>query len=98
MIRFLIHRPIGVLITFLVFILFAQPQCSIEKILHVRFVKISRGKSVVFTLEEGLAKWNYVTVGMESEVEIKDGITVDQMVIVSNNLQLAHDAPIMEEN
>jgi hypothetical protein len=49
-------------------------------------------------LEERLAKWNYVTVGLENdiEVEIKDGIKVDQIVIVSNNLQLAHDAPVQE--
>jgi len=46
-----------------------------------------------------LAKWNYVTVGREKgkEFEILEGLTEGQQVIVTNNLQLAHDA-IGKEN
>jgi membrane fusion protein, multidrug efflux system len=59
-------------------------------------VVIRSGKHVVFTVESGLAKWNYVTVGRENgkEIEIEDGLRENQEVIITNNLQLAHDAPI----
>lgn len=54
------------------------------------------GKPVVFTAEDNKAKWNYVTLGKENgkEVQIVDGLEKGQQVIVSNNLQLAHDTPI----
>lgn len=59
-------------------------------------VVIRSGKHVVFTLENGLAKWNYVTVGRENgkEIEIIEGLKENQAVIITNNLQLAHDAPV----
>ena len=55
-------------------------------------------KSVVFTCENGKAKWNYVTTGRENgeEVEIKEGLTPGQKVIISNNQQLAHGSPVTE--
>lgn len=54
------------------------------------------GRTVVFTAENNLAKWNYVTLGKDNGdfVEILEGIEVGERVIVSNNLQLAHDSPI----
>jgi len=54
------------------------------------------GKAVVFTVEEEKAKWNYVTLGKENddEVQILEGIKLGNKVIVSNNLQLAHDTPV----
>lgn len=59
-------------------------------------VVIRSGKHVVFTAESGLAKWNYVTVGRENgkEIEILEGLKENQLVIITNNLQLAHDAQI----
>jgi RND family efflux transporter MFP subunit len=59
-------------------------------------IVIRSGKKVVFTEEKGLAKWNYVQVGLENnqEVEILEGLKEQQRVIVSNNLQLAHDSPV----
>ena len=59
-------------------------------------VVIRSGKHVVFTAENGLAKWNYVTVGRENgnEIEIIEGLKENQSVIITNNLQLAHDAPV----
>lgn len=62
-------------------------------------VILRSGKAVVFTMEDGLAKWNYVTTGRENgvEVEIQDGLKSGQKVIVTNNLQLAHDAPVKDE-
>lgn len=63
-------------------------------------VVIRSGKQVVFTAEGGLAKWNYVTVGRENgkEIEITEGLKENQSVIITNNLQLAHDAPVKENN
>ena len=60
-------------------------------------IVMKSGKPVVFTEENGLAKWNYVSTGRENgkEIEILSGIKAGQNVIVSNNLQLAHDAPII---
>ncbi len=57
---------------------------------------IRSGKEVVFVEENGLAKWKYVTSGLENgeEIEIIDGLNPGANVITSNNLQLAHDAPV----
>lgn len=59
-------------------------------------IVIRSGRNVVFTFEEGLAKWNYVETGMENgkEVEVLEGLASSSQVIVSNNLQLAHDSPV----
>jgi membrane fusion protein (multidrug efflux system) len=62
-------------------------------------IVLHNGKSVVFTAEKKLAKWNYVLTGRDNgrEIEILDGIKPGQKVIVNNNLQLAQDSPIKEE-
>lgn len=54
------------------------------------------GKPVVFSFENGLAKWNYVKTGTENgqEIEIIEGLHENMVVITTNNLQLAHDAPV----
>ena len=59
-------------------------------------VVIRSGKAVVFTEEEGLAKWNYVTTGLDNGevVQIIEGLEPDKQVIIDNNLQLAHDTPV----
>jgi RND family efflux transporter MFP subunit len=63
-------------------------------------VVIRGNRSVVFTYENGLAKWNYVTVGRNNgvEIEIMEGLEKNGKVITSNNLQLAHEAVVKEEN
>ncbi len=63
-------------------------------------VVVRSGRHVVFTEENGVAKWNYVTIGQENgkEVEILDGLKNEQHVIITNNLQLAHDAPVNRVN
>lgn len=63
-------------------------------------VVIRSGKAVVFTAREGLAKWNYVTLGRENgkDVEILEGLKEGEKVIITNNLQLAHDAPVTVSN
>lgn len=59
-------------------------------------IVIRSGKKVVFTAEGNLAKWHYVSTGLENgeEVEILDGLKEGEKVIVSNNLQLNHDSPV----
>jgi membrane fusion protein, multidrug efflux system len=56
------------------------------------------GKAVVFTLENGRTKWNYVVTGRENntELEIKEGLREGDLVIVTNNIQLSHDAPVKD--
>ncbi|GMQ28313.1 efflux RND transporter periplasmic adaptor subunit [Algoriphagus confluentis] len=55
------------------------------------------GRAVVFTVEGGKeSKWNYVEVGRDNgrEIEVLEGITENSTVITTNNLQLAHQAPV----
>jgi membrane fusion protein (multidrug efflux system) len=54
------------------------------------------GEAIVFTVEKGRTKWNYVTPGMENdhEIEILKGLVPGDKVIISNNLQLADDIPV----
>ena len=61
-------------------------------------VVIRSGRSVVFTIEGNKAKWNYVSTGRDNgvQIEIKDGLKANQKVIISNNVQLEHDALIEE--
>lgn len=53
-------------------------------------------RAVVFTIENNESKWNYVEVGKDNgkEVEILSGIEANSTVITTNNLQLAHQAPV----
>lgn len=57
-------------------------------------------RQVVFTIKNSLAKWHYVTVGRDNgrEIEIKDGLQEGEHVIITNNLQLAQDAPVKTAN
>jgi RND family efflux transporter MFP subunit len=54
---------------------------------------------VAFTEESGQAKWNYVTPGEDNGqfVTIVEGLSEGQSVIVSGNVQLAHDSPVRRE-
>lgn len=56
-------------------------------------------RHVVFNIDNGLAKWNYVTLGKDNgdKVQILEGLDQDMEVIISNNLQLAHDSPVKLE-
>lgn len=53
-------------------------------------------KEVVFTVKNNLAKWNYVTISDENSTQyaVKKGLKVGDTIIISNNLNLAHDALI----
>ncbi len=54
------------------------------------------GKEVVFSLSNNLAKWNYVTIcGENSEYyAIEKGVNIGDTIIVSNNLNLSHNADV----
>ena len=67
-------------------------------------VVLRSGKQVVFTLKEGKAMWNYVNTGLENATEcvvsdrsqkgIEDGLLEGDTVIVTGNLNLAHEAEV----
>lgn len=67
-------------------------------------VVLRSGKQVVFTLEKGKAMWNYVHTGLENATEyivsdksrkgVEDGLLEGDTVIVTGNLNLAHEAEV----
>ena len=59
-------------------------------------VVLRSGKQVVFTLKDGKAMWNYVHTGLENmeEYTITDGLEEGMEVIVTGNVNLAHEAPV----
>lgn len=59
-------------------------------------VMMRSGQAVAFIYEEGLAKWKYIKLGKEntSELEVLDGLNQHDSLIITNNLQLAHDARV----
>jgi RND family efflux transporter MFP subunit len=75
---------------------------TIEKILE-NYVSVPKtavversGRKVVFSYENGLAKWHYVTIAHENstQVAISEGLKAGEQVIVDGNLNLGHDAPV----
>ncbi len=54
------------------------------------------GRKLVFVVEDGLAKWRYVEIGVENErfAEILNGVTEGEMVIVEGHFTMAHDARV----
>lgn len=60
-------------------------------------VVLRSGKQVVFTLEDGKAMWNYVQTGLENMTEYTvsgDGMKEGTEIIVSGNVNLAHETPV----
>jgi multidrug efflux pump subunit AcrA (membrane-fusion protein) len=60
---------------------------------------IRQGKDVIFVRQDSLAIWKYVTVEFENStsVSIKDGLEPGDLVIVSGNVNLAHETIVKEE-
>lgn len=60
-------------------------------------IVLRNNRPVVFTCDEnGRANWNYVTTGTVNGdlVEVIEGIEIGDEVIISNNVQLGHQAPV----
>jgi RND family efflux transporter MFP subunit len=55
-------------------------------------VLVRGGRKLVFAVEEGLAKWRYIEVGVENDhfVEVLDGVEEGEMVITEGHFALAH--------
>lgn len=61
-------------------------------------VVLRSGKQVVFTLKDGKAMWNYVQTGLENMTEYTvtgDGMEEGAQIIVTGNVNLAHEAPVV---
>ncbi|MDR0745697.1 MAG: efflux RND transporter periplasmic adaptor subunit [Mediterranea sp.] len=75
---------------------------SLEKQLVIpkSAVVLRSGKQVVFTLEDGKAYWNYIHTGLENAdhytliEDAKEGLKEGDTVIVTGNINLAHEAPV----
>jgi len=59
-------------------------------------VLVRSGRKLAFVVEEGLAKWRYIDVGLENEdyAEVLDGVKEGESVIVEGHFTLAHDARV----
>lgn len=60
-------------------------------------VVLRTGRQVIFTLKEGKAIWNDVTTGLENMTEYTitgDGLEENMKVIVTGNVNLAHESPV----
>ena len=78
---------------------------AIRKPVHGRLVVpkealvIRQGKDVIFVRQDSLAIWKYVTVEAENStsISVKEGLEAYDMVIVSGNVNLAHETVVKEE-
>ena len=63
-------------------------------------VVLRSGRHVVFTLQNGRAQWNYVQIGLENATtySVIDGLHEGDTVIVTGNLNLAHEATVRVDN
>jgi len=59
-------------------------------------VLVRGGRKLAFAVDEGLAKWKYIEVGLENEdyVEVLDGISEGEKVITGGHFALAHDSRV----
>jgi len=59
---------------------------------------IRQGKDVIFVRQDSLAIWKYVTVEFENStsVSVKEGLDPGDLVIVSGNVNLAHETVVRE--
>ena len=60
-------------------------------------VVLRSGKQVVFTVKKGkTAQWNYIHTAFENRdsYSVADGLVEGDTVIISGNINLAHEAPV----
>ncbi len=73
---------------------------TVQQLLVPKEAVVERqGKNVLFTYENGKAKWNYITCGSRNSdyIVITSGLQPGQQVIISNTFNLAHDADVIIE-
>ena len=60
---------------------------------------IRQGRDVIFVRQDSLAIWKYVTVEFENStsLSIKEGLEPGDLVIISGNVNLAHETVVREE-
>jgi RND family efflux transporter MFP subunit len=60
---------------------------------------IRQGKDVIFVRQDSLAIWKYVTVEFENStsVSVKEGLEPGDLVIISGNVNLAHETKVKEQ-
>jgi multidrug efflux pump subunit AcrA (membrane-fusion protein) len=60
---------------------------------------IRQGKDVIFIRQDSLAIWKYVTVEFENStsISVKEGLQPGDLVIVSGNINLAHETIVKEK-
>jgi len=60
---------------------------------------IRQGKDVIFVRQDSLAIWKYVTVEFENStsISVKEGLAAGDLVIVSGNINLAHETTVREQ-
>lgn len=76
--------------------IFIEKEVKNQLVIPKEALVLRSNKEVVFTFEKGLAKWNYVSVANENSTSylISAGLNAGDSVIVSGNLNLAHDARV----
>ena len=59
-------------------------------------ILVRAGRKLVFVVENGLAKWRYIKIGLENEdyAEALEGVKEDELVIIEGHFTLAHDARV----
>lgn len=60
---------------------------------------IRQGKDVIFVRQDSLAIWKYVTVEFENStsISVKEGLVPGDLVIISGNVNLAHETVVKEQ-
>ena len=79
--------------------MFAEVKVAAEKypnriIIHKDALLVRDGKKLVFAVEKGKAKWQYVKTGERNDkfIAIKHGVKANQKIVIENNFSLSHDA------
>jgi len=94
--RALIPNPEGVLLDGMNVRVVLETGIPNQLIIPKSAVLARQGRYVVFTVEEGLAIWNYVKTAYENEdsFAITEGLNEGQLIITGNNLTIGHQAPV----
>lgn len=59
-------------------------------------VLVRAGRKLAFVVENGLAKWRYIKIGLENEdyAEVLEGVKEGELIIIEGHFTLAHDARV----